>query len=568
MSNADDVPMMFRASVSGRCQLQYIDGNRNRDTESDIERWVSEWTIAELPSQPPTLSQHQSDDTCFSFQTIPYCITWRFVSNSGADPTIILPVIGARGFPYYPGSSMKGAFRQACNKIFPDRVVYYCGDRDSISPGILRFHGGYPTSNTWKNNLIDLAHPQQGWQVKNLDTRQKDGGAFVQISLHQPELKFGISSAIDLIGAEWQDIWQVWRVALSNGIGCRVSAGYGKSTERAESPLYKVTLNGQGVASTLLDSTPEFRPNIFRAALRGHALRIFGGLSDEDTAESLVKQLFGGIHNGTDWGLLSIGFRETKPFRWEKYGRYEMPYYEVKGELSWLLTQSVEDEKEKALKSLVNHLMQFSMLLGGFGRSWRRVDHRKFYPDEQYEKLIGCHWTWQKSLFLSNDPDDQLQAVGQVIDRVLNVAQSWMQRCQLELVHDHPAKWREAWCRDRAQVWGRVADDEGDSLAIKWFHQGYDEVLRGRKFVPTKQLKGTAVAGFTGNQDNPTRIGRLWHRMYPVTERIVRADGRQGFRQADQYLELLTFFPDTKGEDSKQLTEYLNRPKSPFTRLW
>jgi CRISPR-associated protein Cmr6 len=33
-----------------------------------------------------------------------------------------------------------------------------------------------------------------------------------------------------------------------------------------------------------VDGTGEFRPNVFRAAIRGHALRIFGGLTDERTA--------------------------------------------------------------------------------------------------------------------------------------------------------------------------------------------------------------------------------------------------------------------------------------------
>ncbi|MGI0488930.1 hypothetical protein ACN4EK_26270 [Pantanalinema rosaneae CENA516] len=418
------------------------------------------------------------------------------------------------------------------------------------------------------NNLIDLAHPQQGWQVKNLDTSQKDGGAFVQISLHQPELRFGVSSAIDLDEAEWKEIWQIWQTALSSGIGCRVSAGYGKPDIQSGSSLYRVNLKGQGVASTLIDRTPEFRPNIFRAALRGHALRIFGGLSDADTAELLVNQLFGGIQDGATWGLLNLGFRETQPFSSERYGRYEMPYYTIKGELSWLLTQPLETEREQALKKLVSHLMQFAMLLGGFGKSWRRVDHRKFYSDDNYEKLIGCHWTWQRAIFSSNDPARQLQQVGQFIDRVLEVARSWMQKWNFEPNTNHPAEWRETWCRDRAQVWGRVADDEGDSLAIHWFHRGYDEVQRGRQFVPTKRLKGTIVAGFTGNRQNPTRIGRIWHRMYPVMLKTTKSDGSATLRQTDQYLELLTFFPDKSNQESNQLSEYLNRPKSPFTRLW
>ncbi len=565
MSNANDVPMMFRASVNGRCQLQYIDSNRDRATESHIERWVLEW-ISEVSPIAPNLSQDEPENNPAYFQTQAYQIAWRFVSNSGADPTIILPVIGARGFPHYPGSSMKGSFRQACNQVFPARTAYYCGDREALSPGVLRFHGGYPTSNAWTADLIDLAHPQQGWQVKNLDTSQKDGGAFVQISLHQPELSFGISSAIDLAPSEWEEIWQVWQTALSHGIGCRVSAGYGKSPVQAELPLYRVTLKGQGVASTLLDKTPEFRPNIFRAALRGHALRIFGGLSDANTAEFLVEQLFGGVHNGAVWGLLNMGFRETKPFNWEPYGHFEMPYYRVTGELTWLLTRPLEAEKEKALKSFISHLMSFAMLLGGFGKSWRRVDHREFYSNENYEKLIGCHWTWQRPIFASNDPDDQLQEVGGFIDRVVRAAENWIRQGELVLNLNHPAEWREAWYRDHAQVWGRVADHEGDSQAIKWFHQGYDEVPRGRQFVPTKYLKGTAVAGFTGNRTNPTRIGRLWHRMYPVIEKPTRPKERP--RVKDEYLELLTFFPDSTDQDSNQLSEYLNRPRSPFTRLW
>lgn len=567
MSNANDVPMMFRASVNGRCQLQYIDSDRDRDTESHIEKWVSEWT-SEVSPQIPILSQQETDNTSAYFQTHAYQIAWRFVSNSGADPTIILPVIGARGYPYYPGSSMKGAFRQACNINFSDRVAYYCGEEEDQSPGILRFHGGYPTSNAWTENLIDLAHPQQGWQVKTVDTSQKEGGAFVQISLHKPELRFGISSTIALTASEWEEIWQIWQAALSNGIGCRVCAGYGKPTLQPETPLYKVILRGQGVASTLLDKTPEFRPNIFRAALRGHALRIFGGLSDEQTAEFLVDQLFGGIHNGTVWGLLNMGFREIQPFKWNPYGRYEMPYYTIKGELTWRLTRFIGEENEQTLKQLVNHLMQFAMLLGGFGKSWRRIDHREFYPDENYEKLIGCHWTWQRAIFSSSDPHEQLEEVRKLIDRILKVAEKWMKVYELEPNRNNPAQWREAWCRDRVQVWGRVADDKEDSLAIEWFHKGYDEVPRGRNFVPTKQLKRTAVAGFTGNRDNPTRIGRLWHRMYPVMEKIKKPNGSSGLRQTDQYLELLTFFPDITDQYSNQLSEYLNRSTSPFGHLW
>jgi len=552
MSNANDVPMMFRATVNGRCQLQYID--RDRDTESRIEKWVSEWT-SEVAPKAPNLSQQKAENNSAYFKTEKYQIAWRFVSNSGADPTIILPVIGARGYPYYPGSSMKGAFRQACNQLFPDRVAYYCGEQKDQSPGILRFHGGYPTSKAWTENLIDLAHPQQEWQVKTLDTSVKEGGAFVQISLHKPELRFGISSAIALTESKWQEIWQVWQAALSNGIGCRVCAGYGKPTVQPTTPLYKVLLQGQGIASTLLDKTPEFRANIFRAALRGHALRIFGGLTDKNTAELLVEQLFGGIHSRTVWGLLNMGFRETRSFAWEPYGYYEMPYYTVQGELTWLLTRSIGAEKEAALKKLITHLMQFAMLLDGFGKSWRRADHREFYY-EDYEKLIGCHWRYLEASSKTKTDVRRLDQVKLVIDDVRQVASEWMQVQGVITNGEQIADWRETWHPSRVQVWGRDAEDDSDSQAIEWFHEPY--IKPERRGDPRFRIREQSIknSSITGQIKQINQIGRIWHRMYPV-----------GTKPKPPFLELLTIFPD--GSSTwQQFEAFLKTKPEGFKHLW
>ena len=588
MSNSGDVPMMFRAAVTGRCQLQFID--QDRDGDSDIEKWVDEW-IGEDSKRTPNLSKESLKNSMEVFQGKNYQIGWRFVSNSGADPSIILPVIAARGFPHYPGSSMKGAFRQACKQLYPDRVESYCGDycrdrRDDLSPGILRFHGAYPISTDWTNNLIDLAHPQSGWQVKTLDTKTKPIGesAFVQVSLHKPELRFSISSAKPLGEMEWQEIWQVWEQALSNGIGCRVCAGYGKPKLKSKNALYSVRLDGQGAASKLLDDTPEFRPNMFRASIRGHALRLFGGLTDEITAESLVVQLFGGFvkdvpNNVLDhlfggvspkhgvWGLLNMDFRETKAFDWKPHGYYGMPHYTVEGELSWSGTRSLSQEKEKALKEVISWLMTFSMLLGGYGKGWRRVDHRRFYHDDKYEKLIGCHWEWQRCVFKSSDPDDQLKDIKKVINHVQKVMINWMKLWGITPNPAQPAKWREAWCHDRVQVWGRVAEYEKDSIAIRWLHEGYDKNMSERNPLPTKQLKRTPVAGFIGNKTNPTRIGRLWHRMYPV---ISKPKNQGELPQImGKFLELITFFPDTRDRFSKDFNEYLTSDRNKdFIRLW
>lgn len=77
-------------------------------------------------------------------KTRAFSLSWRFVSNGGQDDGMIRPVIGARGLPFYPGSSMKGVFRRAST---PQQAERYCGKvlaGGDYEPGILRFHGGYP----------------------------------------------------------------------------------------------------------------------------------------------------------------------------------------------------------------------------------------------------------------------------------------------------------------------------------------------------------------------------------------------------------------------------------------
>jgi CRISPR-associated protein Cmr6 len=198
MPSAKQVPMMFRAQIEGRCQLQRIDPARKKSgQDQDVERWVDQW-IEEAEKQPPQFST--------SVQNRAYQISWRFVTNGGQDDGVIRPVIGARGTPYYPGSSMKGIFRRACRDLEAKGDIpagtcdRYCGSKDDLSPGILRFHGGYPTSKSWTEGLLDLIHPQQSWQLKTEDTFEKAGGAFAQVSLYKPELSFGISSTTPLLG--------------------------------------------------------------------------------------------------------------------------------------------------------------------------------------------------------------------------------------------------------------------------------------------------------------------------------------------------------------------------------
>ena len=547
------VPMMFRAQVNGRCQLQRL----VKGEESDAVRWADEWTSwVETVQTPPSEEVNTQD----------YTIIWRLLTNSGLDDGIIRPVIGANGLPYFPGSSMKGIFRRACTSKQAD---LYCGKPlpgNDWQPGILRFHGGYPIDHTWTDHLVDIVHPQQSWQVKS---GEKEGGAFVQISLYKPTLRFGISSSEPLLSPEWETIWEIWQRALSGGIGSRVAAGYGQVRESNATVLYRTRLKGQGQAPKLITQAGEFRPNIFRAALRGHALRIFGGLTDPTTAERLVEGLFGGIHGreGTV-GLLGLKFLEStlKSGRFGS-GSYAQPCYDVEGEMIWYLARSLNDPThELPLKKLVASLMQFAMIFGGFGKSWRRADHREFfeeYYDDSHKALIGCHWQWSGDQALGRNVKVwRLAQIGGFVDQVRNAAQEWMQLQEATPRPDGWAQsWREAWHPANVQVWGREAADANSSEAIRWFHGSYREAVS--RICTEGSIYKTDFVG------KVSQVGKLWHRMYPVIElRKNSADPQKPIiKKTFKFLELLTVFPDGSAA-SDDLLDFLDTKPYGFERLW
>ena len=81
------------------------------------------------------------------------------------------------------------------------------------------------------------------------------------------------------------------------------------------------------------------------------------------------------------------------------------------------------------------------------------------------------------------------------------------------------------------QIWGRIAEDKEDSLAVEWFHGNY----KG-----SQSIKGSQLTGRVGN------IGRIYHRMYPhyfkTKEGEIKPRGRE-------YIEILTIFPDRRDAD-------------------
>jgi CRISPR-associated protein Cmr6 len=543
MSNHREIPLMFQAQIKGRGQIQYI------AKPEKAYRWVDEWTEG-VGNDIPHFS-----DTCggkLRVITKEYKITWRFISNSGQDDDIIRPVIAAAGFPYYPGASMKGAFRRSCT---PEQAIRYCGgisnQKDSTTkPGILRFHGGYPKDATWKDKeLVDVVHPQADWQIKNNNSHS----AFIQISLHEPILVFGISSNLELDSNEWDTIWSIWEKALERGIGSRVSAGYGQPVKHPETKLLTVGLSGQGLASQLINKTGEFRPNMFKAALRGHTLRLFAGVTDENSAEALTRELWGGFagKDGAVVGLLGIAFNAIELDMDEyRYRGNSMPIYELNnGSLHILSMRSITDEYKVELRLLAMKLVQFSLLLGGFGKSWRRIDHRIFFPDylnNNQKPMIGCHWEFNQGAEKLYIPTNKLENISKFLTSLNEKINQWV-IANKKMPTTDISEWREVWHPQKVQVWGRIAEDEDDSLAVRWFHGAYKE---------SQSIKGSTLTG-TINQ-----IGRIWHRMYPRYSRLKDGTMR---RMNDEYIELITIFPDSS-DATKEFIEFLG--KSDFSRIY
>lgn len=538
MTTSNEVPLMFQAQVQSRGQIQYI-GNPEQ-----AARWVNEWIEGTVQQMPQFGS---------NVRTREYKITWRFVCDSGQDEDVIRPVIAGGGFPFYPGASMKGAFLRACTS---DQAIRYCGGESTeqnTKPGILRFHGGYPVNSNWREkSLVDVVHPQEDWQVKNHGSHS----AFIQISLYQPTLSFGISSKLTLEDPEWDVIWTIWEKALERGIGSRVSAGYGQPIKHPETKLLTVGLRGQGLASQLSDKTGEFRPNMFKAALRGHTLRLFSGITDEKNAEELTKELWGGFaeENGAVVGALGIAFNaielEMDSYR---YGKVNLPTYElIKGSLHLLCLRNLSENERSNFKKLATQIVKFSLLLGGFGKSWRRVDHRLFFPDytkNNHNPMIGSHWEFtdkSESFYCSvNELSDITNFLNTLRDRSIA---GWL-KLKGKTPNNAVSNWREAWHPKNVQVWGRFAEDDEDSEAVIWFHDTYNE---------TDSIQGSSLTG------QMSQIGRIWHRMYP---RYIggKEDGIK--RKKREYVELLTIFPDKSDERTQKFLSFL-QTSNIFTKLW
>jgi CRISPR-associated protein Cmr6 len=502
-SQACKVPIEFRAQVAPRAQRQFIKRPKDQPPgwKPDIQHWIDQW-IERIDPDVPYSGE--------GLHIVEVQIDWRLISNSGLDE-IIRPVIAAGGWPLLPGSSIKGLFRRSCPA---DKVVRWCGTpcaKGDLSPGVLRFHGAWPADANWTQGLLDVAHPQQNWQVGfKEDQRQNGHSAFGVVSLYRPHLKIGLSSTQPLDNNEWSAIDATLKKALERGLGGRTVAGYGSSGKIEGDVLFECGLEGQGPAAKLLDETPEFRPTMFRAAIRGMALRLFGGLTDQLSARQVVAELFGSLdrEEKQNVGLLATVFTDsqTNLGRFGS-GNWAQPVFATKGQLQWRQARYLRNgENVVLLAELLANLHGLVVSLGGFGRGWRRPDHRIFAS--WYTKTpIGTHWQWLKP---SELPKGLHVQSADDLERLLRQAQASALRWLVAVKRKQaqPAPWREVFAVDRVGIWVRQATDPEDAVVVNWFHETPEMDREGNK--DPRDLKKTDIGG------QVNQVGRIWNRLLPL----------------------------------------------------
>ena len=512
--NSEQVPMMYRAQIDGRCSLQYPNKKNQINQINYLKKWTEEWVYPDENHKNQPFSQHQEPDK-LGLDGLVYRIIIKFpfrvFTNCGQD-SILRPNIGVNGIPFIPGSSIKGLFKRLKNTgvISAATINKYCGTEDT--PGILRFHGAYPVgdwastktielnsgSQETRYGMVDIVHPQQQRQVQHQGSPQ----AIASISFDHPTFIFELSCINTLSEDEWKKIGGWLKQSLKPGLGGKTSSGYGLSdAPKDKYPLW-VKLKGKGVSSLLRSDEPEFRPNLFKATLRGHVSRLLAGVSDDRRAiENKVNQLFGCTDQP---GYLQLYWQsESRYPKHYTFGDEKTPVYETKGELSL--------DAPKKDQAFLQKVLEFTFIMGGLGKSWRRVWHGDFFP-RYHTRAIGCHWEWLDSEIEKT----KIQSSDDLNKFLTELYQQTKQYIGVSPNSESFTPWCEAWFPKRLSVFSQ---EVSSSKAIKLFHND--------KFKTT-----SAIGGRKSGEKRPTSFSLVWHRMLPV-------DG-------NKYLEIVTLFHGNK----------------------
>jgi CRISPR-associated protein Cmr6 len=324
-----------------------------------------------------------------------------------------------------------------------------------------------------------------------------------------------LSSIKPLSEEEWKNIEKLLRRALKQGLGGKTSSGYGLYAKPQDNYSIQVTLEGTGVSSQLLGKESEFRPNLFKATLRGHAKRLLGGFTnDSRLINQKLDYLFGGSKNT---GVVQIYWQPDSYPEFFTVGTEKTPSYEIKGKLYLDVNRSNNNHYAQDLE-FIRKVLEFSLIMAGLGKSWRRIWHQDFKPDYK-TRGIGCHWIYnftQPKLNLTNiNNREKLQSF---LRDLLKISQKYISSSSRE---KSTSQWREAWHPNNVKVYCKVVTR---SELINLFH---DKTFKSIPAVGGK-ISITVREGGREKTKDKLQVSHVWHRMLPLDN--------------NKYLEIITLF--------------------------
>ena len=320
-------------------------------------------------------------------ETLEVSFPWRLrVGGMRGFRDLLLPAMHSiYGIPYIPASSIKGSIKAWAKKnrnielAEIDRILGYLkGDKASM--GTVQILDAFPTKPCLS---VDIASPQWKWEGEKV----KYGTVpHHLLSMEKPNLVIGLAytsrstkNSDDLLKVkEWL------QQALSEGIGSRVSTGYGRlnsNTSLRHRREYKFQMWTQGMhgynppsKENKYEGDAEFRPTAVRGMLRYWFRAIALGLYSPKECKTLEGKLFGTLEPETVEGSLRINVNLDD----SKEDEQLFPCF-YRGKIV------LEAEEEKHLK-LIEKVLNLSSHLGGIGRGARRPLHLN---DKRFR---GCYW--------------------------------------------------------------------------------------------------------------------------------------------------------------------------------
>lgn len=297
------------------------------------------------------------------------------------------------GIPYVPASSLRGLVRSWAQQHHPNEVKRLFGSLDE-GLGRVQFLDAFPTQPCLSQDVVT---PQWHWDQERLRFQPSP---HKNLSLEEPEFCIGLLATqrgnkqdVDLV-CKWL------RQALQQGLGSRVSAGYGRpkpqDQQKSESQLvskmsFELWTGGLYGADpptkeNNYQGTVELRPTAIRGVLRywfrAIALAIYPPLQ----VKRLEANLFGGIEVNT-------GGNQPHAVRGSIDLWLEDEVYDVIGKRPHLyiyegkICLGVRRQADQDHLKLATNLLQLASHLGGIGRGSRRPLHWNNPPGWR-----GCYW--------------------------------------------------------------------------------------------------------------------------------------------------------------------------------